>query len=104
MFGLSGVTKMDDLISRSAALDDAHRQIWYRMNQQGMKDKIDEWLKALPAATTVRPKGEWLRHEDENGDMNGIECSSCNEWFYFGGMRPKYCPNCGADMRGNEHG
>ena len=39
---------MDDLISRQAAIDDAHRQIWYRMNQQGMKDRIDEWLKNLP--------------------------------------------------------
>ena len=41
---------MSDLISRQEAIDDAHRQLWYRMNQQGMKDRIDEWLKSLPAA------------------------------------------------------
>ena len=40
----------EDTISRQAALDDAHRQIWYRMNQQGMRDRIDEWLKNLPSA------------------------------------------------------
>ena len=42
--------KNDDLISRQAALDDAHRQIWYRMNQQSMRDRIDDWLKSLPSA------------------------------------------------------
>ena len=39
-----------DLISRQAAKDNAHRQLWYRMNRQEMRDRIDEWLDALPSA------------------------------------------------------
>lgn len=34
----------DDLISRQAAIDDAHRQIWYRLNPN-MKERIDTFAK-----------------------------------------------------------
>lgn len=51
---------MNDLIDRQVAIDNAHRQIWYRMNQQGMKDRIDEWLKSLPSAQP----GWRYRHAD----------------------------------------
>ena len=61
---------MSDLISRQAAVDDAHRQLWYRMNQQGMKDRIDEWLKNLPAAEL--DASEW---KTDNGYM--WLCPSC---------------------------
>ena len=97
----------DDLISRQAALDDAHSQLWYRMNQQGMKDRIDEWLKNLPSAEPEQKTGRWQEvslHRDNEGDLiRDYECSNC-----LGGIisvpdgekdLPRYCPDCGAEMR-----
>lgn len=43
-----------------------------------------------------RPKGEWKRIIEEDND---IECSICG--FQEDGMRWNFCPNCGADMRGD---
>ena len=53
-----------------------------------------------------RLKGKWIR------DFNGTEfywyCSNCKanyyeEDLYMGGTAfPNFCPNCGADMRGEE--
>ncbi len=90
---------MSEWISRQAALDDAHRQIWYRMNQQGMKDRIDEWLKNLPSAGPERKTGKWINHRNDDGH-NIADCDQCGnalQWF-DGDIKPKYCPICGAKM------
>lgn len=43
-----------------------------------------------------RPTGKWIDH-------HGLffECTICKYKTVFGG---NYCPNCGADMRGDSHG
>ena len=85
----------DDLISRQAALDDAHRQIWYRLNPN-MKERIDTWLVNLP---TVQPKQKTGRWEHDGGHFaNRWICSQCGYKFYFEKSEAKYCPNCGAKM------
>lgn len=50
-----------------------------------------------------------------HGEWEGWECAACgkpwnylmkqngDDWGYFDPM-PPYCPNCGADMRGEQHG
>lgn len=52
---------------------------------------------------TVREKGEWIT------DGRRTECSQCHnkksggsqpEWYKF----MEFCPDCGADMRGEQHG
>ena len=57
-------------------------------------------------ASTNRPQGKWInKHEWANGFYER-ECSIC------GAMKPilmhtakvNYCPNCGADMRGDNDG
>lgn len=63
---------------------------------------IDE----LPVAD-VRPvvRGRWVRHYcDEDGKPDGWACDKCKEWYFFGPSKPNFCPNCGADMRGDTDG
>lgn len=46
-----------------------------------------------------RPEGKWITHSDY---PDRLICSNCNHrydvWFIDKGTN--YCPNCGADMRG----
>ena len=65
-------------------------------------------INALPPATPIRPrKGEWCKQNDDYYDW--YECSECGygsegEMQYSSeyDVRTNFCPNCGADMRGDE--
>lgn len=66
---------------------------------------LDAFETVLPYEQPER-KGEWLEVEDWNGDFY-YECSECKEPFVLFDGTPQdnlynYCPNCGADMRGEE--
>lgn len=52
----------------------------------------------------LRPKGRWIDNVDENGILCNAwrKCSACGGLNYK--MKPNYCPNCGADMRGGNDG
>lgn len=91
---------MDDLISRQAAINGADEII--RRDRSGNNDVVKamtawkEWVGALPSAQPK--KGKWiprigLKHPD------WFTCSECTGQFDY---KWKYCPNCGADMRGEE--
>ena len=59
-------------------------------------------VEALPTVSFPdREKGEWIPMYDRWGDIVttvcGYECSKCGEW---NADNDKFCPNCGADMRG----
>lgn len=42
-------------------------------------------------------KGEWIEHEIE-GTLRWLTCSKCG--FEYINRKDNFCPNCGADMRG----
>ena len=116
----------DDLISRQAALEDAHKQIWYRMNPN-MKERIDKWLENLPS---VQHNPEKDRQESKDYCSNCEHVEMCSwyptegcefrqikpeqktgYWFDVGSLscrysecggksnrESRYCPNCGAWM------
>lgn len=47
-----------------------------------------------------RPKGEWIK--DNSGNHFCPECGSCALYHEIGTqIESRFCPNCGADMRGN---
>ena len=52
---------------------------------------IAEELRKLPAVKPERKTGRWI---DDN-------CSECGQYVYHGDAR-NFCPNCGADMRGEQ--
>ena len=73
----------------------------YRPNEE-MFNMAIEALEQLPSAQPERPKGEWVNdiaYYDEDGCPCVVtrcnQCGEVSEAFNF-------CPNCGADMRGEE--
>ena len=96
---------MSDLISRKAVLkhiekirqgaqmmDDIRRA---SIIMNGM-DLCEEAVRNQPSAQSERKKGKWI---DKSGGIEGAwnYCSVCGEQaidLY------DFCPNCGADMRG----
>lgn len=88
---------MSDLISREAAIRDALDSFDSRLYADGFADGYKQGLKD---AQPERNAGKWI--EDDDAIIHG-RCSCCGwsaiwqETDVFGG---NFCPNCGADMRG----
>lgn len=87
---------MDDLISRRAAID-AVRQFYDEFSDN--EKSIEEIIAELPSA---QRKGKWIFGVDEETgerDLKAWTCSLCGGKYPW---QPNYCPNCGADMKGEE--
>lgn len=96
---------MSDLISRQKALDGLKYEMKYgaEIDRCGL-DTAYDIIENIPSAEPERKKEKWL-HKPNEYDDDTYECSRCGEpWTLIEGT-PKennmnYCPNCGADMRG----
>jgi rubrerythrin len=117
----------NDTISRQAAIDALNEQIEQCNKALGsfdisLKDEFaikverasleayKEQLENLPPVQPKRMKGRWLPDNNFAYEMRFV-CSVCKEsevvpTIGFTKYKPiwDFCPNCGADMRGNEHG
>ena len=99
-------TMSDDLIKRSDAINLCGK--WRnRTNEHHDKngwyiaDTLLKAIKELPSAD--RPQGEWEERPSEDWiSIRRWYCSECGEWQTYG--MTNYCPNCGADMRGDNDG
>ena len=102
---------MEDLIKRSDAIEamEQRYQDILRIFKRKVKDgeraialDMIGCIKSLPSAD--RPQGEWVWHEDED-ICNCSECefeidvTGCIEPMEYVGIF-RYCPNCGARMKG----
>ena len=63
--------------------------------RQGWNDAIDAVMDNEPSAQPERKKGEW------SDGYRWQRCSLCKQ---TGKKSWNYCPNCGADMRGEKDG
>ena len=66
------------------------------------------YVETIPSVTPERKKGKWIE-EDDGWDGVFWRCSECNEPLYLVDGTPvdneyHFCPNCGADMRGEQDG
>ena len=59
-------------------------------------NSIDEVIRELQSVTPERPKGKWIYQLNR---INLPICSECDNPNEFG-KEYKFCPNCGAYMRG----
>ena len=109
-----------DYISREAAIEAIENTDWYHINHSGelvhgansnddtplyKADDVYKAIDAVPAADVVeRKKGKWKRayldHEAMGKRPSIFYCSACNQCIAY---PVNYCPNCGADMRGEGH-
>lgn len=95
-----------------AELDELYRKVEHARNEEIALRAIsiaEYWLnKAEKQAMQIRHleernkrvdmRGEWI---EENDYMGFYDCSECG---YKVGIMNRYCPNCGADMRGDSDG
>lgn len=49
-----------------------------------------------------RRYGRWVERRDNYGHLYAYKCSECDSGIFFEGMSRNFCPNCGADMRGDK--
>ena len=66
----------------------------------------------LPSAQTGRKKGRWVEFDSDEDKFDIIKCSCCKHtftvdsyhWTDIGFVKDdfNFCPNCGADMRGDK--
>lgn len=90
-----------DCISREQALDLLCKKCpVYDCNRKCISYKA---IEKMPPSTPIRPKGHWYIDERPESDREVI-CSNCEQpVFKYHKIdfdyRPKYCPNCGAEMR-----
>ena len=83
---------MQDLISRQAAID-ALRESRLARNPVYMTTAM-QVIEGLPSAEPEREKGEWTKD---------CACEICGfkPWYERDIHTLSFCPNCGADMRGD---
>lgn len=58
-----------------------------------------------PSIQLEHAKGEWINTNPEykNGFYNNsYYCSECHDYYTTSPYEMKFCPNCGADMRGEQ--
>ena len=97
----------DDSISRRAAIDalnklDVSDGVGISSVACDLQEEAIRSIENLPFAEPERKKGKWIclqRHHHK--------CSVCGNFLDFRGVNAgrgdaNFCPNCGADMRGEE--
>ena len=97
----------EDLIRRSDAIkalkDNMVEMGGDDFSEMGVhSDDIDAVINGIP---TIEPKrGEWAKrtHNTLIAQVNFAYCSECGQPIMHEHTRPlwNFCPNCGADMRG----
>lgn len=88
-----------DLISRQAAVDLVTNMEFMNNTAKGI---LRDRLRKLPSAQPERKKGKWIKGGEQpyfRKHFDIVVCSKCNK---RGEYRWNYCPNCGADMRGEK--
>lgn len=64
------------------------------------KEAIEWCLEGLNNLPSVRHKGEWIYDGYRvKGGIDWVHCSECGQ-LETASAKINFCPNCGADMRG----
>ena len=95
----------EDTISRQVAIEKISETIWDTAVANDVKTILKELPSAQPSAHQERMMGRWVPVTNGRG---GYECDQCHNYApsYQDGAEwlSDFCPNCGADMRGEQDG
>lgn len=92
-----------DTISRQAAIDalDGEITITGKTNAEAVRDYVHAVKGRIERIPPIQPK----RGKYRAVVCDGIDLLACSECGYTGAFWSyNFCPSCGADMRGTEHG
>lgn len=101
---------MNDTISRQQVIDAIHYEYdgCCNIDESGnaIADDIERIIDNVPFTQSERKTGRWILDDSELG----IKCNKCGKSFsdyinagtgyMFLEETPNFCPNCGANMRG----
>ena len=104
---LPTIEPCEDAISIEVAI----QTTWMILNGMGypkdQNEELDQTIKAVfntaPRVAPSRPSGEWIITEQDNGHKwTHRKCSECGKGVIepLGISAMKFCPNCGAQMKG----
>ena len=79
----------EDAVSRQAVINIINKPVIIKAKEQ---------IEALPSEQLERKKGKWEIYVISMLDGEGCRCSECG---FEGAPYWNYCPNCGADLRGD---
>lgn len=85
----------DELVTKGVAADAARDA--YKRNTTAAISAMMAIKDLPPSAQPVRKTGQWIKRK--KGAI-GYNCSCCGKSDISNHF--DYCPNCGADMRGND--
>ena len=100
---------MDDAISRQAVL----KLLSTMPPEEAMtKALLIQGVKQMDAAQPEWKRGKWIIHETETDRYDDMKCPFCKKSYTVDAYRIddigftaadfNFCPNCGADMRGEQ--
>jgi hypothetical protein len=108
-----GGKRMNDLISRQAAIDAINKAFERVFAWDGTGPLGDKVLENVPSALPERKTGRWVERNPQNSpDCRLIECSECGNAYIVGYNIDyddwidgrNFCMKCGADLRGGNNG
>ena len=102
---------MSDLLSRQMAIHalGEEPEVWTN-DDEFSKGMLAQWksdklaIESLPSGSEQKT-GEWIQDRliSTNGETYGVRrCSNCESYYHDVGYGWNFCPNCGADMRGDK--
>ena len=94
-----GNSEQLDTISRQAAISHVD-DVPYIKDHPNVGLLWKAWIESLPSAQPERKKGKWIVSHIPDSML--WECNQCG--FDCGAHSFNFCPNCGADMRGEQNG
>ena len=93
----------DDAISREAVdkhLTDLLSGYLYE-EERNRLEELTVFIWELPSVQPIRPRGKWIATENEEMNIVGFYCSSCDLPMETE-ERTAFCPYCGARMESEE--
>lgn len=87
------ITTVFQILDGNGAVYETADVVERELYQRALSDVV-----RLSVERPERKHGKWIQHVGEDTEYH---CSECKRIHYFWNTKINFCPNCGADMRGD---